>query len=169
MDILEMIQKNDMLKVILILLAVYFFMKYYNRESLDNVEAEAKPVEAQAPMAQPDVKAVAAPVLAPEAQQQQVEKVVAGQTQLTANDLLPTYDDANEFAKQNPVSQLLQEQNFLQAGYHMGINTVVQSNKIPYLDIRSCPPIPKSEVGPFNNSSYEQPVGANRRFLEIGN
>lgn len=169
MDILEMIQKNDMLKVILILLAVYFFMKYYNRESLDNVEAEAKPVEAQALMAQPDVKAVAAPVLAPEAQQQQVERVVAGQTQLTANDLLPTYDDANEFAKQNPVSQLLQEQNFLQAGYHMGINTVVQSNKIPYLDIRSCPPIPKSEVGPFNNSSYEQPVGANRRFLEIGN
>ena len=170
MDILEMIQKNDMLKVILILLAVYFFMKYYNRESLDNVEAEAKPVvEAQAPMAQPDVKAVAAPVLAPEEQQQQVERVVAGQTQLSANDLLPTYDDANEFAKQNPVSKLLQEQNFLQAGYHMGINTVVQSNKIPYLDIRSCPPIPKAEVGPFNNSSYEQPVGANRRFLEIGN
>ena len=29
MDILEMIQKNDMLKVILILVAVYFFMKYY--------------------------------------------------------------------------------------------------------------------------------------------
>ena len=78
------------------------------------------------------------------------------------------YDDANEFAKQNPVSKLLQEQNFLQAGYHMGINTVIQSNKIPYLDIRSCPPIPKQEVGPFNNSSFEQPVGSNRRFLEIG-
>lgn len=167
MDILEMIQKNDMLKVILILVAVYFFMKYYNRESLDNVESE--PVASQPELAQPDVKAVAAPVLVPEEQQKQVERVVAGQTQLTANDLLPTYDDANEFAKQNPVSQLLQEQNFLQAGYHMGINTVVQSNKIPYLDIRSCPPIPKTEVGPFNNSSYEQPVGANRRFLEIGN
>jgi hypothetical protein len=165
MDILEMIQKNDMLKVILILVAVYFFMKYYNRESLDNVEAEVS----QPKVAQPDIKAVASPVLVPEEQQQQMERVVAGQTQLSANDLLPTYDDANEFAKQNPVSQLLQEQNFLQAGYHMGINTVVQSNKIPYLDIRSCPPIPKAEVGPFNNSSYEQPVGAHRRFLEIGN
>jgi hypothetical protein len=171
MDILEMIQKNDMLKVILILLAVYFFMKYYNRESLDNVEADVesvKPVQ-ELSMAQPDVKAVASPVLVPEEQQRQVEKVVAGSTQLTANDLLPTYDDANDFAKQNPVSKLLQEQNFLQAGYHMGINTVIQSNKIPYLDIRSCPPIPKQDVGPFNNSSFEQPVGSNRRFLEIGN
>jgi hypothetical protein len=177
MDILEMIQKNDMLKVILILLAVYFFMKYYNRESLDNVEADVEPVFMDQPvvmdqpafMAQPDIKDVASPVLVPAEQQRQVEKVVAGSTQLTANDLLPTYDDANDFAKQNPVSKLLQEQNFLQAGYHMGINTVIQSNKLPYLDIRSCPPIPKQDVGPFNNSSYEQPAGSNRRFLEIGN
>lgn len=173
MDILEMIQKNDMLKVILILVAVYFFMKYYNREGLDNV-AGAKGVPVIVPPSQPavaqaDVKALAAPVLAKTEQQKQVEKVVAGANQLTANDLLPKYDDANDFAKQNPVSKLLQEQNFLQAGYHMGINTVIQSNKIPYLDIRSCPPIPKADVGPFNNSSYEQPVGANRRFLEIGN
>ena len=173
MDILEMIQKNDILKVILILLGVYFFMKFYNRESLENVEeqeAESVPEPSVRPMvvqAQPQVPL--ANILTPQDQQKQVEKVVAGQNQLTANDLLPVYDDANDFAKQNPVSQLLQEQNFLQAGYHMGINTVVQSNKIPYLDIRSCPPIPKQEVGPFNNSSFEQPVGANRRFLEIGN
>lgn len=176
MDILEMIQKNDMLKVILILVAVYFFMKYYNREGLDNV-AGAKPKQvvpvvvppSRPAVAQADVQAVAAPALAKSEQQKQVEKVVAGSNQLSANDLLPKYDDANDFAKQNPVSKLLKEQNFLQAGYHMGINTVIQSNKIPYLDIRSCPPIPKADVGPFNNSSYEQPVGANRRFLEIGN
>lgn len=174
MDIIRMIQKNDMIKVILILLAVYFFMKFYNRESLENVEAEVKPVvvapmEVKQPeITQPDIRAAVAPVVLPDEQEKQIEKVVAGQTQLTANDLLPTYDDANDFAQQNPVSKLLQEQNFLQAGYHMGINTVVQSNKIPYLDLRSAPPIPKQEVGPFNNSSYEQPAGANRRFMEIG-
>ena len=170
MDILEMIQKNDMLKVILILVAVYFFMKYYNREGLDNV-AGAKQVlpPSQAAVVQADVQSVDAPALDKSEQQKQVEKVVAGSSQLNANDLLPKYDDANDFSKQNPVSNLLKEQNFLQAGYHMGINTVIQSNKIPYLDIRSCPPIPKADVGPFNNSSYEQPVGANRRFLEIGN
>jgi hypothetical protein len=174
MDILEMIQKNDMLKVILILVAVYFFMKYYNRESLDNV-AGTKPSlplvvpSSQTPVTQAEVSAIQAQVFAKSDQQEQVEKVVAGASQLSAGDLLPKYDDANDFAKQNPVSKLLQEQNFLQAGYHMGINTVIQSNKIPYLDIRSCPPIPKQEVGPFNNSSFEQPVGSNRRFLEIGN
>jgi hypothetical protein len=172
MDILEMIQKNDMLKVILILVAVYFFMKYYNREGLDNVaqDKDNAPLPSSQPsVVQADIKAVVAPVLTKSEEEQQVEKVVAGTTHLTANDLLPKYDDANDFAIQNPVSKLLQEQNFLQAGYHMGINTVVQSNKLPYLDIRSCPPIPKQEVGPFNNSSYEQPAGSNRRFLEIGN
>jgi hypothetical protein len=170
MGILEMIQKNDMLKVILILVAVYFFMKYYNRESLDNVAGVKDLPLSQPPITQAEVMAVAqAPVLTAPEQQTQVEKIVAGSTQLSAGDLLPKYDDANDFAKQNPVSKLLQEQNFLQAGYHMGINTVIQSNKIPYLDIRSCPPIPKQEVGPFNNSSFEQPVGSNRRFLEIGN
>ncbi len=84
-----------------------------------------------------------------------------------SNELLPSNEDS-EFLKENPVAKLLKEQNFLQAGYHFGINTVVQSNKIPYLDIRSVPPIPKMDVGPFNNSSYEQPMGSNRRFLEIG-
>lgn len=171
MDILEMIQKNDIIKVILILLGVYFFMKFYNRESLDNVSAEVREEPAkQAPVVQgKPADAEQAPVLTPKEQQIQVDKVVAGSNQLSANDLLPVYDDANEFAQQNPVSQLLQEQNFLQAGYHMGINSVLQSNKIPYLDIRSCPPIPKRDVGPFNNSSFEQPAGSNRRFLEIGN
>jgi hypothetical protein len=167
-----MIQKNDMLKVILILIAVYFFMKYYTRESLDNVQpddvnAVVQPV-VQPKVTQPDVRSLAAPVSEQVEQEKQIEKVIAGSTQLTAKDLLPTYDDANDFAKQNPVSKLLQEQNFLQAGYHMGINTVVQSNKMKYLDLRSCPPIPKQEVGPFNNSSYEQPAGSNRRFMEIG-
>ena len=51
----------------------------------------------------------------------------------------------------------------------MGIQTTIQSNKIPYLDIRSCPPIPKQEVGPWSQSSYEQPTGFGRRMLEIGN
>jgi len=162
MDIIGMIKKNDMLKVVLILLAVYFFMKYYNRESLENVESAPE-------LAQPPVEVVAeAPVLQPAEQQAQVERAVAGTAQLNASELLPVYDEANEFAQQNPVSKLLQEQNFLQAGYHMGIQTQIQANKIGYHDIRSVPPIPKQDVGPFNNSSYEQPMGAGRRYLEIG-
>ena len=65
--------------------------------------------------------------LATTSQQEQLDKIVAGSTPLTTQDLLPVYDSANEFAQQNPVSKLLQEQNFLQAGYHTGINTTIQS------------------------------------------
>lgn len=99
----------------------------------------------------------------------QIDKIVNGTSQkLTTTDLLPKYEDATAFAKENQVGNLLKEQNFLQAGYHTGINTIVQSNKIPYSDIRSMPPIPKSQVGPWNQSSFEKPVGSGRRFLDIG-
>jgi predicted transcriptional regulator len=171
MNILESIQKNDMLKVLLILAGVYFFMTYYYKEALENVNSSATtvPVSVQVPVVQPQVapgSLASAPVMS--AQQQQVDSIVAGPTQLTTSDLLPKYDDASDFAKQNPVSKILQEQNFLQAGYHIGINTQIQSNKIPYLDIRSMPPIPKQEAGPWMQSSFEEPVGAKRRHLEIG-
>lgn len=99
--------------------------------------------------------------------QESIDKIVAGQNALNTDDLLPKYDDANEFAKQNPVSKILQEQNFLQSGYRIGINTVFESNKIPYYDLRSMPPIPKSEIGPWNNSSYEESPGSKRRQFEL--
>ena len=101
-------------------------------------------------------------------QQKYIDSIVAGPTKLTTADLLPKYDDANSFAKENPVSKLLKEQNFLISGYHVGINTVMQSNKIPYLDIRSLPPIPKEDVGPWNKSSFEQSPAALRKSFEIG-
>ncbi len=87
---------------------------------------------------------------------------------LTTLDLLPKYDQESNFADQNAVSKLLQEQNFVQAGYHFGINTVVQSNKIPYHDLRSVPPVPKEEIGPWSQSSYEQPMGSGRVKFELG-
>jgi hypothetical protein len=191
MDFGKMIKENDLLKVLLLLVVVYIFVKLYTRENLDNVEGEVLPMStiplefAPAPPAnavlpkqyqnvQPKVVqpqtvfTPQAPVNPPSASQNAVDGIAAGNSQLTTSDLLPVYDDANAFAKENPVSKLLKSQNFLQAGFHAGINTIVQSNKIPYLDLRSCPPIPKKDVGPFNNSSYEQPAGSNRRFLEIG-
>jgi hypothetical protein len=172
MNIVETIQKNDILKVLLILAGVYFFMTYYYKEALENVgdsavKAVSVPVT-EVPIAQAAPGSLAAGAPVGSAQDQQVDSVVAGSTQLTTSDLLPKYDDASDFAKQNPVSKILQEQNFLQAGYHIGINTTIQSNKIPYLDIRSCPPIPKQEAGPWNQSSFEEPVGAKRRYLELG-
>lgn len=77
--------------------------------------------------------------------------------------LLPKYDESDQFAKDHPVTALLRQQNYLIGGRHNGINSTLQSNKIPYLDIRELPPIIKEDVGPWNNSSYEQSPGATRR------
>lgn len=93
---------------------------------------------------------------------------VSGSTGLTTNELLPKYDEANDFVKQNPVSDLLKQQNFLISGYHVGINTVLQSNKIPNFSLRSTPPIPKQQLGPWNQSSIEEPSNSDRRFFELG-
>lgn len=177
-NILELIQRNDMLKVALILLGVYLLVSYMQKpksekmenyygmmpEQLENVEGdktEETPV-AQAAPAEPAVEVKEAP------QKTQVDKIVAGGDQVKPEDLLPKYGEENEFAKENPVSKLLKEQNFLISGYHVGINTVMQSNKIPYQDIRSLPPIPKENVGPWNQSSFEQSPAQMRRFFEIG-
>jgi hypothetical protein len=144
-DIMKMIKNNDLFKILIVLLGIYLFMTYVKKESLENVE-----------MAQPETPMV---VQAP---------VEAKSSDLKPNDLLPQYDDANEFAQQNPVSNLLKEQNFIVSGHHIGINTVMQSNKIPYHDLRSAPPIPKETISPFLNSSFEAPAGSGRRMLEIG-
>ena len=160
-NILETIQNNDILKVLVVILGIYLIYTYYFKpqekygsyygmipEQLENVQQEMT-------LAQPESQSVEAPI----AQMQQ--------DQIKADDLLPKYDDANAFAKENPVSKLLKEQNFLISGYHAGVNTVLQSNKIGNLDLRSLPPIPKESVGPWHQSSYEQSAGQLRRGVEI--
>jgi hypothetical protein len=149
--IIDIIKNNDLIKILLVLVGVYFVITYFKKESLENVEGE---------MAQPEAEA--------QVQQVQQAPIVEEKSQLQPNDLLPQYDDANEFAQQNPVSNLLKEQNFIVSGHHIGINTVMQSNKIPYHDIRSAPPIPKETISPFLNSSFQTPAGSGRRQLEIG-
>lgn len=180
MQIIETIKQNPIFVIILLASAFYFYSKWYTDEGLDNVEdSNDQGPEATVTTTTNTITSKVnlpistvisqAPVLTSTDQQNAVDKIVAGKTQLTTSDLLPKYDDADEFVKQNPTSKVLQEQNFLQAGYHMGINTVVQSNKIPYLDLRSLPPIPKSSIGPWNQSSYDETSGSNsRRGFEIG-
>lgn len=181
-NILELIQSNDMIKVALILLGVYIFFNYMKvgtkraekmqnyygimPEQLENVQGEEQGEEKV--LAKPELQTIEQEQIGKNTEQEYIDKIVAGEDQVKADDLLPKYDAENEFAKENPVSKLLKEQNFLISGYHVGINTVMQSNKIPYHDIRSLPPIPKENAGPWNQSSYEQSPAQMRRFFEIG-
>lgn len=86
--------------------------------------------------------------------------------QLSPGELLPK--DANStWAQVNPSGQgELRDQNFLNAGYHVGINTVGQTMRNPNLQIRSEPANPQVKVSPWLQSTIEP--DSNRRPLEIG-
>lgn len=158
---LNMNYLGSLLGFIVIIVAVYFLLKYLGViEPLENVEGE----EEQQMEEQP--QELAQGTLAEEQPTAEVDNLAESRPQLVADDLLPKYDEANEFAEQNPVSKLLKEQNFLISGYHVGTNTVMQSTKIPYHDIRSAPPIPREAVGPWSQSSYDTFSGAMQRKLE---
>lgn len=86
---------------------------------------------------------------------------------LTAEDLLPKDAANSKWAQVNPAGQGdVQGQNFLTAGFHIGINTVGQSLRNPNLQLRSEPPIPKVDIGPWNQSTME--FDTSRRHLELG-
>ena len=85
---------------------------------------------------------------------------------LNSADLLPR--DANSLhAQVVPSGQgALSDQNFLTAGYHIGINTVGQTLRNANRQLRSEPPNPQVKVSPWNQTTIETDV--NRRPLEIG-
>lgn len=87
--------------------------------------------------------------------------------QLTAKDLLPK-DSDNEWSRSNPkVDSTLENMNFLEAGYHYGINTVGQTLRNANLQLRSEMPNPQVQVSPFLQTTIEPDLS--RRVLEIGN
>lgn len=84
---------------------------------------------------------------------------------LNPEDLLPN-DKATAWSKANPAGTgKLSDQNFLHAGFHVGINTVGQSLRNANLQLRSEPPNPTKKVGPWMQSTIEPDL--NRLPLEI--
>lgn len=77
---------------------------------------------------------------------------------LTATDLLPT-DASSKWAQINPSSSGdLSDQNFLTAGYHVGINTQGTSMRNANLQLRSEVPNPQVAVSPWLISTIEPDV-----------
>jgi hypothetical protein len=82
------------------------------------------------------------------------------------SDLLPQ-DQNKEWSALNPVSMNQGGMvDLLQAGYHIGLDTIGQTLRNANLQLRSDPIIPKSDVGPWNQSTIEADLG--RVPLEIG-
>ena len=85
---------------------------------------------------------------------------------ITPGELLPN-DPNSKWAQANPCgSGELGDQNFLEAGFHIGTNTVGQTLRNPNLQLRSEPANPQLKVSPWLQSTIEPDVG--RKALEIG-
>jgi len=86
--------------------------------------------------------------------------------QLTPGELLPG-DPNSKWSESVPSGQgELGDQNFLTAGYHVGVNTVGQTLRNANRQIRSEPPNPQVKVSPWLQTTIE--TDTNRRPLEIG-
>jgi len=75
-----------------------------------------------------------------------------------ATDLLPKedkWDDATD-SFEAIMPKAIKDQNFLEADRFYGIDTIATSNKNANLQLRADPPIKKTDVGPFLNSSYDK-------------
>jgi len=83
-------------------------------------------------------------------------------------DLLPS-DQNSQWAALNPVAMNqgnVAMPDLLQAGYHIGLDTIGQTMRNANQQLRSDPIIPKANIGPWNQSTIEPDYG--RTPLEIG-
>ena len=84
---------------------------------------------------------------------------------LSPKELLPK-DTESTWAQSVPAGQgSLGDQNFLNAGFHIGVNTVGQTLRNPNYGLRSEPPNPQVKVSPWMQTTIEP--DSNRRPMEI--
>ena len=82
------------------------------------------------------------------------------------SDLLPK-DQNSQWASLNPVGgNAINMPDLLQAGYHVGLDTIGQTLKNANYQLRSDPIIEKKDIGPWMNSTIEPDFG--RTSLDIG-
>lgn len=84
------------------------------------------------------------------------------------SDLLPK-DKNSQWSALNPSVMKdddVMMPDLLQAGYHIGLDTIGQSLRNANLQLRSDPVISKADVGPWNQSTIESDLG--RVPLELG-
>ena len=82
------------------------------------------------------------------------------------SDLLPK-DQNSQWASLNPVGgNAINMPDLLQAGYHVGLDTIGQTLKNANYQLRSDPIIEKKDIGPWMQSTIEADYG--RTSLDIG-
>jgi hypothetical protein len=140
-------------------------------EPMDNIGGEDGFDAVQAPLGNPSQKPVQHELNLQHGQTQPAvnNNKPAGcfpKEQLNPEELLPQ-DNANTWAQSNPSGEgSLKDRNFLQAGHHIGVNTVGQTLRNANMQLRSEPPNPQVKVSPWLQTTIEPDV--NRKPMEIG-
>jgi len=151
-----------LLVLIISMIAIYGLMSYNGQMKLvrdtmeDGSEAKEEDTEAAASAAEPAPAAGKA------------ETGYALQSVANPMDLLPK-DKNSEWNNLNPINvddEGVKMPDLLEAGYHIGLDTIGQSMRNANLQLRSDPVIPKSNTGPWNQSTIE--ADNVRQPLEIG-
>jgi hypothetical protein len=164
---------TDKLILIGILVISVMFVVYYSSSKsliIDRMEDGSPSMQnGQNTHKQPGVRETSAQYVVPAPSTVPSSNQAGGySSQPVANpsDLLPQ-DQNSQWAALNP-SAVNQGgmPDLLQAGYHIGLDTIGQTLRNANLQLRSDPIIPKQEVGPWNHSTIEPDLG--RVPLEIG-
>ena len=150
--------KEFVLVVIIFIVLVWGLLSYSGEKVrfMDNMEG-GKPAE----------EGAAAPAAAA-APAQAAGAGYALQPVANPSELLPA-DGNSQWAELNPSSIKggdVMMPDLLQAGYHIGLDTIGQSLRNANLQLRSDPIIAKADVGPWNQSTIEADMA--RVPLELG-
>jgi hypothetical protein len=174
--------ENGIVAVIVLIVALYALNSLYKYFSAKSVNSTSEGAAAMAPEYKNSEHAVAdgatasAPVVtgvqASEEKPNDYAMINEIQTMAPqsgvadASALLPK-DANNQWAQLSPAgSGELKGINLLQAGYHIGIDTVGQTLRNANLQIRSEPPNPQMNVGPWNQTTISPDLM--RVPLELG-
>lgn len=177
----KLLSENGIVAFIVLIVALYSlnsFYKYFSEKSVysssdgvDNMAKEYKnspdTVHAGATAAPSTVGIQAAEEKPNDYANINEIQSMAPQSGIADSSALLPKDGNNQWAQLSPAgSGELQGINLLQAGYHIGIDTIGQTLRNANLQIRSEPPNPQMNVGPWNQTTISPDLM--RVPLELG-
>lgn len=153
-----------LVRIVLILIAIFVLfalVSYYNNKKLTAYERFSNAVTK---MPSPASAAAVSSGPAPASGAGADGASCYPRDRLTATDLLPKNAANTKWAQANPAGQGdVKDQNFLTAGFHIGIDTQGQSLRNANLQLRAEPSNPQQVVSPWNQSTITPDV--NRKPL----
>jgi len=150
--------------LVVFLILAWALWSYSGAKALNIDSMETGSVPTNAPVITTPAATLATPT--PATTNAEVTTGYSMQNNTNPKDLLPQ-DQNSQWAALNPVSQgNIAAPDLLQAGYHIGLDTIGQTLKNANLQERSDPVIPKTNIGPWNQSTIEPDLG--RVPLEVG-